>query len=104
MNIEITHTHEGTTHRLHLRGDMTIYTAAALKPALLDALTACRQLDLNLGDVSELDTAGTQLLLLAKREAEKAGKAVRLTRVSPAVRETVAFYEISADLGMTDEA
>lgn len=104
MHIEITHTHEGTTHRLHLRGDMTIYTAASVKPALLDALTACRQLDLNLADISELDTAGTQLLLLAKREAEKAGKAVRLTRVSPAVRETVTFYRLESAVGLDNES
>lgn len=73
--------------RLHPEGEMTIYHTADLKPALLDALAQNQEIELDLSSVSELDTSGVQLLMLVKREAAAAGKALKLTGHSPAVLE-----------------
>ena len=42
--------------------DMTIYNAAVQKPMLLEALADCQELDLDLSQVSEMDTAGFQTI------------------------------------------
>ena len=66
---------------------MTIYNATTQKATLLDALANCDELDIDLSQAGEMDTAGFQILLLTKREALKANKTVRLTAHSKAVTE-----------------
>ena len=79
--------------------DMTIYNAASQKRMLLDALSGCAELDLDLSQVGEMDTAGFQVLLLGKREALKANKAVRLTAHSKAVTELLDLYNMASYFG-----
>jgi len=79
--------------------DMTIYNAAAQKPMLLGSLHSCEELDLDLSQVGEMDTAGFQVLLLTKREALKAGKTVRLTAHSKAVTELLDLYNMASYFG-----
>jgi anti-anti-sigma factor len=86
-------------YRLTLDGDMTIYFAADLKPRLLDALAQAREVELDLSQVGEIDTSGCQLLILAKREANRLGKSLRLVDHSAAVREVLDFYNIVAYFG-----
>ena len=79
--------------------DMTIYNAAAQKAMLLEALADCQELDLDLSQVNEMDTAGFQVLLLAKREAVKANKTVRLTAHSQSVTELLDLYNMASYFG-----
>jgi anti-sigma B factor antagonist len=58
-------TTDGICH-LHLAGEATIYTVHELHRALFRALADCAQLEINLSEVSDMDTAGFQQLLLAK--------------------------------------
>lgn len=104
MGLDVTTSQEGAVYQMHLRGEMTIYTAATLKPQLLNALAQTQRLDLNLGEVSELDTAGVQLLVLTHREAAATGKTLRLVAASPAVRETVTFYRLESAVGLDNES
>jgi anti-sigma B factor antagonist len=67
--------------------DLTIYTAAELKPALLAEARTGESPLLDLSNVAELDSAGVQLLYLADREASAAGRTLRLVGCTPAVRE-----------------
>jgi anti-anti-sigma factor len=52
---------------------------------------------LDLANVTEFDSAGVQLLLMARREAARLGKRLALQAASPAVRDTFAL------LGLTSE-
>lgn len=70
---------------LHATGEMTIYDAAELKPALLATLGQSDEIEIDLSGISELDTSGVQLLMLMKREAVAAGKKLTLSGHSPAV-------------------
>lgn len=70
---------------LRLDGELTIYRAAELKPALLAPLDPGRTLEVDLAGVTELDTAGLQLLMLAKKTAQAQGGALKLTGHSAAV-------------------
>lgn len=82
-----------------LQGDLTIYQAKELKERLLALLTGSEELELDLAGVTELDTAGVQLLLLAKFEAGRAGKTLRLTSHSDAVRAVIDLYNLAARFG-----
>jgi anti-anti-sigma factor len=87
-------------HRnITINEDMTIYNAAVQKAMLLEALADCEELDLDLSQVSEMDTAGFQILLLSKREALKANKTVRLTAHSKAVTELLDLYNMASYFG-----
>jgi anti-anti-sigma factor len=84
---------------LVVTNDLTIYHALELKPALLDALATTQELELNLSQVSEMDTAGLQLLILLKKEAQRAGKCVRIVAHSQAVSSVIDFCNMAAEFG-----
>lgn len=90
----------GQKHKvMAISEDMTIYTALEQKNKLLEALAGCEELNLDLSQVSEMDTAGFQILLLTKREATKAQKTVRLTAHSHAVTELLDLYNMASYFG-----
>jgi anti-anti-sigma regulatory factor len=89
----------GQRCRAIVDGSMTIYEAAADKPVLLDALARARQTDVDLSSVREMDTAGLQILILAKRESLKAGTVLRVTAHSPASLDVVERYGLAAYFG-----
>ena len=84
---------------LCLSDDLTIYHALELKKTLLDALATTSDLELNLAHVGEMDTAGLQLLILLKSEAQRAGKTVRIVAHSPAVSSVIDFCNMAGQFG-----
>ena len=87
------------SRRLSLCEDLTIYHALEQKKILLDALAEADELELDLQPVSEIDTAGLQLLILLKKEAQSAGKGVSIVAHSQAVRSVIDFCNLAAELG-----
>ena len=85
--------------RLAFDADLTIYNAVEAKSQLLDAVRARKTLELDLSRVGEMDTAGFQLLVLAKREAQRLGRTLRIVAHSPAVLEVIEFYNMVAYFG-----
>lgn len=94
----MTKTHQ-RAHQLAIKDDMTIYSAAVQKVQLLQAFDASEELDLDLSQVGEMDSAGFQLLILIKREALKAGKPLRLVAHSKAVTELLDLYNMASYFG-----
>lgn len=97
-------THEFLEHdegrlMVRLEGELSIYRAGELKQLLLDALYACDDLQLDLGGITEIDSAGVQLLLLIKNEAMRCGKSFSMNRHSPAVIELLELYNLSPWFG-----
>jgi anti-sigma B factor antagonist len=88
--------------RLALTCDLTIYHALEQKALLLEALAAIEagdELELDLVNVGDIDTAGLQLLLLLKKEAQRAGKRVAIVAHSQAVRALIDFCKLAAEMG-----
>lgn len=75
---------------MRIEGEMTIYRAAELRGALLAALAEPGDVLLELDAVDELDTAGVQLLLAARRSAQAAGRTLRLFAPSAGVTQVLA--------------
>ncbi|MBX3350214.1 MAG: STAS domain-containing protein [Nitrospira sp.] len=84
--------------RLHVAGEMTIYSALELKPRLLGALRGSNRLELEVDGVTEVDTAGLQLLFLLKREATATGKEMELLAPSDALQEALQQYYVNSRL------
>ena len=86
-----------TREQLSLTEDLTIYHALEQKKMLLDALAAADDLELDLAQVGEIDTAGLQLLILLKKEARRAGKSLRLVAPSQAVSTVIEQCNLAAE-------
>jgi anti-anti-sigma regulatory factor len=85
-----------TTNTLRIEGELTIFRAMELKPELLaDPLPE----EINLAGVSEIDTAGVQLLMLAKRTALAQHRELHLVAHSPAVIEVFELLNVAAYFG-----
>jgi anti-sigma B factor antagonist len=81
---------ESVARGIRVTGEMTVYTASQIKQPLLDAIAdAPTNVPLDLSGVSEFDTAGVQLLLLAHREALVSGRTLQLGTESNIVREVL---------------
>ena len=85
--------------RLVLDDDLTIYHALEQKHRLLDALGSTDELELDLMQVGDIDTAGLQLLILLKKEAQRTGKRLAIVAHSQAVRAVIDFCNLAAELG-----
>lgn len=82
--------------RVAIEGELTVRHAAAVREQLLAALRGNQEVHLDLTGVSELDSAGVQLLLAAGESAVAAGKVLRLSGFS---RPVIDVLEL---LGLTD--
>ena len=84
-------TSEETTAQdvMRVEGEMTIYRALELKEQLFPHAAVSPVAALDLSAVSEIDSAGVQLLLLAQRAARAAGHELRIVASSPAVLEVL---------------
>jgi len=91
-----------------IEGDMTVYTACAMKDKLMQKLAKCQAMELDLSQVVEFDTAGFQLLVLLKHEAERSETPLLMKTPSPAVQDVFELYHVSEqverDLASHDHA
>ena len=81
---------------LRIEGELTIFRALELKDALL---AQPLPLEIDLSGVTELDSAGVQLLLLAKKTALGQQRELRLVAHSPAVIEVFELLNLAAHFG-----
>ena len=81
------------------QGEMTIYNAAVIKDQLTPFFSAQQDIEINLSKVTDIDSAGVQLLLLTKRELLAAGRNLRLTAHSRVIVELFELYNLSAYFG-----
>lgn len=83
-----------------LDAELTIYTAAETLARLrteLDGRTTC---DLDLSAVSEMDSAGLQLLFWTQRTAEEQGASFRLIAHSEAVAGVLELLHLKQHFGL----
>ncbi len=88
-----------STPHLGIEGEMTIYTAAQLYAELVPFLALASPLDIDLSQVTEIDGAGLQLLMLAKRETLRTGVALQLSGHSQVVLEVFELCDLAGTLG-----
>jgi anti-sigma B factor antagonist len=84
---------------LALTGELTIYEAARLKPLLLENLQSSKSLEVDLSGVTELDSAGVQLMLMLQRQAEAGNKPLHWVKHSAAVSQVLTLLNLGNALG-----
>lgn len=92
-----------TAHRLELDGELTIAVAAEQQGrlrAFLQQRTTAAEIDLS--GVTELDTAGLQILLAARREAVQQGTALTFRDPSRAVRDVFTTADLVGELELAE--
>lgn len=99
MNVKVEKA--GGLTRFSIDGDMTIYHAGELKKSIFENLQGAEPLqgaeavEFDLNAVSDMDTAGVQLLMLALREAKAGHKSVKITAHSNATKKIFDLYNLN---------
>ena len=82
--------------RVLVDGEMTVYTCSDLKARLLAELTEHTDAtELDLSGVVEIDTAGLQLLLAARRHAGDGGRQLRVSNPSRPVLDVLELCRLN---------
>jgi len=80
---------------LSVSDEMTIYTAAEQKNEFLGHLADFSEMELDLSGVTEIDSAGLQLLMAMKSEAHRLHHEVRFVRHSQPVLQVFELLKLS---------
>jgi anti-anti-sigma factor len=90
---------------LRVDGEMTIYRATEVAQTLFAAVRAhAGDVHLDLSDVTEFDTAGLQLVLMARRLAESNGHRLDLVQPSECVLDVLKLCNVSLSKGQAEVA
>lgn len=103
MPIEVAQ--QGSELKLTARGELTIYQAQEEHGLLRSAWTPdLRRLSIDLGEVTEIDSAGVQLLLSLRHQILKQGGSLRVLAWSDAAQRVLKLYRLQDVLGPDDES
>jgi anti-anti-sigma factor len=84
---------------LRHEGPLTIYEARASWMHWMDRLAVSQGLELDLGGVTEIDSAGLQVLMMIKRCGRETGKPVSFIHHSAPVQEVIDLCQLAARFG-----
>ncbi len=80
--------------RLGVAGDMTIYSAEEMLTTCTPYLGDYEEFEINLSEVSDIDSAGIQLLFLFERKSRQSKKHTRLIDPSESVNEVLKLFRL----------
>ena len=83
---------------MRIKGEMTVYTAGALYTQVSAGLERPTVKLIDLSEVTEFDTAGLQILLVARRRAQAAGRELQISAASPAVADVLDLLRVTHSL------
>ena len=86
-------------YAISIEGEMTIYRAAELKHMLLNDIVDQQSIEVDLSKVTEIDSAGVQLLILAKKEAQARQHKLSLVSHSTAIVDVFELLNLGAYFG-----
>jgi anti-anti-sigma factor len=86
---------------IRIEGEWTIHAAASLREGLLKQVSEGGHV-FDLGAVTDMDSAGLQLLLAAQRSLARQGREMVLAACSPAVTQVLKIYGLDSDLRGVD--
>ncbi|WP_428827370.1 lipid asymmetry maintenance protein MlaB [Azonexus sp. IMCC34842] len=94
-------TPESARPALAIAGEFTIFTASALKEQILQTIRQAEmtEVEIDLSNVTEIDSAGLQLMILAKIEALGRGKNIHFTRHSDPVLDLIDLCDLAGFFG-----
>ena len=100
MDFTIVQEQAGPACKLRVGGDMSIYSVAELKPRLMAYLQNSQFVSVDLTEITEMDTAGLQLLWLCHQEAVATGKEFVIAGTGPAAKEAMTLLRLDRQLNL----
>lgn len=91
--------HEPRPGLLALHGELTAASARALHDLLMSTLAQHATIELDLLNVTKLDTSAVQLFMFLHREVKKQGKVLRWLGFSMAVQEVFELLDLTDLVG-----
>ena len=98
-DMEIRVQDKGGFSSVAIEGEMNIYHAMELKSVVMKALDEAEAVELDLSGVSEFDSSGLQIVLLACREAEKNNRKLSVKASSAPVDSVIELFCLGGLLG-----
>lgn len=92
--MEIKHENIDGLSIARISGEMNIYHAHELKKWVTETLASPEPIQIDLSGATELDSSGLQLLILAKREAERSGKDLSIVNASAAAFAVIDLFSV----------
>jgi len=86
-----------------VEGELTIYHAGEFKKGLEKAVKKATNINLDLANVSEIDTSCIQLLMQAQNGCLENGRELVITAVSQPVREVLDIFGMERHFGDLDK-
>lgn len=90
---------DGKTVQFAVEGEMTIFRASELRAEMLTEIERAQEIEIDLSRVSEIDSAGLQLMIAAKLEAILRGKQLRFTGHSKPVTDMLDMCDLGGFFG-----
>lgn len=87
------------TVHMEIEGELSIFNAIAVRDRMLESIEKGDEIEVDLAKVDEIDSAGVQLMVAAKREATRRNKPLRFVGHSPAVLDIVDLCDLSGHFG-----
>ena len=84
---------------LDVPGDMTIYEAGEIKELFSTVLAEHEKINVNLSNVSEIDSSGIQLMVSLKKDAAEKNKTVNYCSHSQAVIGLLDLFDMTSYFG-----
>lgn len=102
MTMKITQNHHASGSIIELEGDLTIYTVSAAKTALFaDYENYVDPIALDASKITEIDTAGVQLLVFVKKILTDENKRVHIKSSNDTVSDILSNFAISSQFTLT---
>ena len=84
-----------------ISGEMTIYEAEKIRAIFISILKTRKEIEINLSEVTEIDTNGIQIMYAIQKEAKNISKKIRWTNHSEAILKTINILNLGNSLGET---
>lgn len=81
---------------IKITGDLTIYQVAEWRERLLPALLGSNEIQLDLSEMGEIDTAGLQILIALNRQVADENGSFSIVSCSESVRQVIDFMKLGA--------
>jgi anti-sigma B factor antagonist len=95
----ITHKIQNELCTISISGEMSLYTSKLTQETLLDLLQTEEKINIDLSEVSEIDSAGIQLLISLKKHAHQKKIPLQFQGHSQCVLDIIDLYNLAAELG-----
>ncbi|MCX8027492.1 MAG: STAS domain-containing protein [Thermodesulfovibrionales bacterium] len=85
-------TKENAKKIIRIEGEMTIFNAQEIASSI--DISDCKEIEIDLSGVSEIDTSGFQILVALKKEAIKKNLDFRIIKSSDVVNNLLQIYRV----------